>query len=277
MTILVTGATGSVGRLVVDHLSAAGATNIRALTTNPGKAALPSEVEVVQGFIGRPASLGAALAGVERMYLAPHPLTAREVTELARAAGVEYIVDLSSSDADDEATRDPSQWWYYAVEHAVERSGVAWTHLRPGEFMTNTLDWAAQIRTTGVLRAPYGHASNTMIDLDDIAAVAATVLLQDTHIGKKYVLSGPQAIERVEQLRLIGAAIGRTLRWDEQQHDEALAELTKGMGDYAQHYIDYLAWSVEHPPTPSPEFATLTGRSGTTYAEWVRKHADAFR
>ena len=211
------------------------------------------------------------------MYLAPHPPTVGEVTELARAAGVRYIVDLSSSEADDEAARDPSQWWYYAVEHAVERSGIPWTHLRPGEFMNNTLDWASQIREKGVVRAAYGNGANTLIDLDDIAAVAATVLLQDTHVGKKYLLSGPEAIQRVEQVRLIGATIGRTLRWEEQPHDEALAELSKGMGDYAKSYVEYLAWSVEHPPTPSPEFSAITGRPGTTYAEWARKHADAFR
>lgn len=278
MTILVTGATGSVGRLVVDHLLAAGATNIRALTNDPQKAALPSTVEVVRGFIGRPASIHAALDGVERMYLAPHPPTAVEVAQMARAAGVRHIVDLSSSEADDEATRDPSQWWYYAVEHAVEQSGVAWTHLRPGEFMTNTLDWAQQVRSGDVVRAPYGDASNTMIDLDDIAAVAAKVLLEgDRHIGMKYLLSGPVAIKRREQVRLIGEVIGRTLRWEDQPYDEALAEMTVGMGDYAQHYIDYLQIAVEHPPEPSPTFEQLMGRPGTPYAEWVRKHAAHFQ
>src|SRR5688500_14971528 len=101
MTILVTGATGSVGRLVVDALLAAGAKNIRALTNNPKKAALPAEVEVVEGFIGRPETLPVALAGVERMYLAPLLQTVDEVLALAKEAGVRRIVDLSGEEEND--------------------------------------------------------------------------------------------------------------------------------------------------------------------------------
>jgi uncharacterized protein YbjT (DUF2867 family) len=180
MAILVTGATGNVGRLVVDELLAAGA-HVRALTNNPARAALPAEVEVFDGYIGRPETLLPALDGIEVMYLAPLPKTVREVVRLAREAEVRRIVDLSSSEADAEAAGDPSQWHYYAVEHAVEHSGIEWTHLRPGEFMTNLLGWADQIRATGVVRAPYANSANTYIALEDIAAVAARVLLEEGH------------------------------------------------------------------------------------------------
>jgi uncharacterized protein YbjT (DUF2867 family) len=276
MIILVTGATGNVGRLVVDHLLAAGA-HIRALTNNPKKAALPVGVEVVEGYLGRVETLPAALAGVERMYLAPLPRTVREVVRLANDAGVQHIVDLSSSMADDEAAGDPSGWHYYAVERAVEESGIPWTHLRPGEFMTNILDWAEQIRSTGVVRAGYGNVANTLIDLDDIAAVAARVLLEDGHIGKKYLLSGPEAIKRVDIVRQIGQAIGRDLRFEELTHEQAIAALTPGMGEYAQWYVDGLAQLADHPPAPSPMVEAITGRPATTFAQWAAKHAAAFR
>jgi uncharacterized protein YbjT (DUF2867 family) len=95
LTILVTGATGNVGRLVVDRLLAMGATGLRALTNDPEKAALPTEVEVVEGYIGRPQTVPAVLGEVERMYLAPLPETAREVAGMAKEAGVERIVDLA--------------------------------------------------------------------------------------------------------------------------------------------------------------------------------------
>ncbi len=108
MTILVTGATGNVGRLVVDHLLAAGA-QVRALTNNPKKAALPAEVEVVEGYLGRVETLPAALAGVERMYLAPLPGTVREVVRLAKDAGVQHIVDLSSSNGRPGGRRRPER------------------------------------------------------------------------------------------------------------------------------------------------------------------------
>jgi uncharacterized protein YbjT (DUF2867 family) len=273
MTILVTGATGNVGRLVVDHLLAAGAKQIRALTNNPKKAALPAEVEVVEGYLGRLETLPAALEGVERMYLAPLPKTVRDVVRLAKAAGVRRIVDLSSSDADNEAAGDPSGWHYYAVEKAVEDSGIAWTHLRPGEFMTNTLDWAEQIRSTGVVRAAHANAATAMIDLVDIAAVAARVLIEDGHVGKKYELTGPEAIKRADLARLIGEAIGRDVRFEEQTREEALAALSPTMGEYAEWYVDRIGL----PQTPVRTVQEITGRPATTFAEWAARHAADFR
>ena len=276
MTILVTGATGNVGRLVVDHLLAAGAP-VRALTVNPQRAALPAGVEVVKGYIGRPETLPAALSGIDRLYLAPLPQTAREVVRLAKEAGVRQIVDLSSSNADAEASGDPSGWHYYAVERAVEESGLPWTHLRPGEFMTNTLGWAEQIRATGVVRAPHGNAATAIIDLDDIAAVAARVLLEEGHVGKKYELTGPAAVKRVDLARQIGEAIGREVRFDEQTREEALAELEPIMGGWAAWYVDGFAELVDHPQPVSPNVELLTGRTATPFAHWARKHAAAFR
>lgn len=276
MTILVTGATGNVGRLVVDHLVGAGV-QVRALTNKPQKAKLPTGVEVVEGYLGRPNTLPAALEGIERLYLAPLPHTVREVVRLAREAGVGYIVDLSSSNADSEAAGDPSGWHYYAVERAVEESGIAWTHLRPGEFMTNTLGWAEQIRTTGVVRAPHANAATAMIDLDDIAAVAARVLREDGHVGKKYELTGPAAIKRVDLARQIGEVIGREIRFEEQTREEALAELTPIMGEWAAWYVDGFAMLVDHPQPVSPNVEKLTGRPATTFAQWAARNAAAFR
>src|SRR4051812_46402838 len=165
--ILVTGATGNVGRLVVDELLAAGARDVRALTAHPDRAALPLDVEVARGWIGRPESVRDALEGVELMYLAPHPSTAGAVAELAAAAGVRRIVALTGVDG--------SAW--HGIEAAVDACGVATTHLEPGEFMANALEWAEQIRTTGAVRDAYPGAANAPIDLRDIAAVAATALL----------------------------------------------------------------------------------------------------
>jgi uncharacterized protein YbjT (DUF2867 family) len=274
--ILVTGATGNVGRLVVNHLLANGATNVRALTNNPRKASLPREVEVVEGYLGRVETMPAALAGVERMYLAPLPQTVRDVLALAKEAGVGYVVDLSASEADTEAAGDPSQWHYYAVEKAVEESGIPWTHLRPGEFMNNYQMWAEQIRASGVVREGYANAANAPIDLDDIAAVAARVLLEDGHIGKKYLMTGPETITRAEMARQIGVAIGRDVRYEELPHDEALEALRPVMGEWAGWYLDGMADLVANPQRAEPTVAALTGRPGTTFAEWAARNASAF-
>jgi uncharacterized protein YbjT (DUF2867 family) len=276
--ILVTGATGNVGRLVVDHLLGKGV-EVRALTTNPSKAKLPAGVEVVEGFIGRPETLPAAMNGVERLYLAPHPQTAQTVVDLAVRVGVRRIVDLSSSGADQEAQGDPNAWWFYAVERAVESApGVEWTHLRPGEFMLNALAWADSIRAEGVVRAAYGEAAYAPLDLDDIAAVGAEVLIEDGHHGRKYEMTGPEALSKVEKVRIISEVLGREIRFVEQSHDEARAEmLARGYGEAADWLLDGDAQMIGHPQPILPTVPDLLGRPARTFREWVRTHADTFR
>jgi len=276
--VLVTGATGNVGRLVVDELLGTGV-EIRALTNNPGKANLPGGVEIAEGFIGRPGTVKDALVGVERLYLAPHPKTAQAVVDLAVQAGVRRIVDLSSSGADDEAQGGPSSWWFYAVERAVESApGVEWTHLRPGEFMLNALGWADSIRDEGVVRAAYGEVSYAPLDLVDIAAVAAKTLLEDGHHGQKYAMTGPESLSKIEKVRIIGEVLGREIRFVEISHAEARAQmLAQGYGEAADWLLDGDAQMVGQPQPVLPTVPNLLGRPSRTFAEWARAHADAFR
>ncbi|HZC27886.1 MAG TPA: NAD(P)H-binding protein, partial [Actinopolymorphaceae bacterium] len=148
MRVLVTGATANVGRMVVDELLGSGV-DVRALTSDPARAALPPDVEVHEGFIGRPHTVRDALVDVDAMYLAPYPRTARQITEMARGAGVRRIVALSQFNVDEEIADGPASWWWYATEHAVENAVAEWTMLRPGEFMASTLEWADSIRDEG--------------------------------------------------------------------------------------------------------------------------------
>jgi len=267
MRILVTGATGNVGRLVVDHLLAAGATEVLALTANPAKAALPAGVEVAEGYLGRLETMPAALEGVDRMYLAPLPRTVREVVALAHQAGVQQVVDLAGA--------KDSLW--HAVEEAVEESGIAWTHLEAGEFMTNSTIWAEQIRTAGVVRDAYPNAASAPVALEDIAAVAAAVLLEDGHAGKAYELTGPETVTRAERVRLIGEALGRDIPFVELTHEQAVGQLSAVMGEYAAWYLDRMARLAEHPQRAVPAVEEITRRPGTTFAEWAVKHVGAFR
>jgi uncharacterized protein YbjT (DUF2867 family) len=264
--ILVTGATGNIGRLVVDELLAAGATNVRALTNNPEKAALPPQVEVVRGYLGRVETLRGVFDGVEKMYLAPLEETVREVTTLAAKAGVRHIVDVSG----------PKDSWWGPVATAVEESGAAWTHLSPGEFMDNLLMWAEQIRTTGEVRDGYPEAANAPIDLGDIAAVAAKALLEDGHAGKEYLLTGPETLTRAEMVRHIGAALGREIPFVEVGHDEAVAVLEPSMGEFARWYVDGMRDFAEHPQQANRLVEEITGRPATTFAQWARKKVDQF-
>lgn len=267
MTILVTGATGNVGRLVVDRLLAAGATQVRALTNKPAKAVLPPQVEVVEGYLGRPQTLAAALAGVERMYLAPLPETVEEVVGLAAEAGVRRIVDLSG---------DREGWWG-GVATAVEKSGLDWTHLCPGEFMINSQIWADQIRDTGMVRDCDPLAINAPIALEDIADVATLALLEDRHVGEAYDLTGPEALSRPALVEQIGAALGTEIPYVEISRAAAIEQLTPAMCEYAGWYVNGRAELVGHPQAVSPTFEQLLGRRGMTFAEWAVANADEFR
>ncbi|OJF11815.1 NAD(P)H-binding protein [Couchioplanes caeruleus] len=266
MKILVTGATGGVGRLVVDELLALGATDVRALTVNPTRAGLPAGVEVVTGFLGRPASVPAALAGVDRMYLAPLIETNAEVCRMAAAAGVRRIVDMAGAKGD--------HW--QAIEDGVEACGVPYVHLEPGEFMSNADLWAGQIRAGDVVRDGYGSAANAPIAHADIAAVAARCLLEDGHEGRSYELTGPESLTRRERVSLIGAALGRELTYVDLPHDELVQELEASMGEYAAWYADGLRLLAEHPQRAVPTVAKLIGRPATTFAAWARAHAALF-
>jgi len=276
MTILVTGATASVGRLLVDELVAAGAP-VRALTNKPERAALPAGVEVARGYLGRPESLPAALSGIDTVYLAPLPAYVDDFVRCAREAGVRRVVALSGEPADYEAQGDPSGWHYYRLEQAIEKSGFEWTFLRPGQFMNNTLDWAPMIKAEGVVRAPYAGAVQTPIDLGDIAAVARVVLLDESFTGQKLVMSGPEAITQPEEVECIGAALGRELKFEELTPQQYLDQLAPVVGlETAQWLLDGFRMMAEHPMTPESTVAELTGRPATTYREWAERNVAAF-
>lgn len=282
MRILVTGATGNVGRLVVDELLAARpdpSVRIRALTTNPKKANLPDGVEVVTGFLGRLETMPAALEGVDTLYLAPHPATAKEVVRLAKQAGVQRVVALSSSEADEEAKGDPSTWHYYATEHAVltEGKGLRWTFLRPGQFMWNLIDSAPQIKATGEVRAAYGKSAFAPIHLSDIAAVAAKVLLTDGHDGEKYLLAGPETISKIDATRIIGEVLGREIPFIELSREEARQQFVDGgLEEIADWMLDNDAMGVDYPQPPDFTVERLLGRPARTFRQFVAENVDAF-
>ena len=225
-------------------------------------------MEVVRGHLRRLDTVATALAGVERMYLAPVPDTVEAVVGLAREAGVRHVVDLSG---------EPESWWG-SVTRAVEAGGVAWTHLWPGDFMENTLIWAPQIRETGRVREPWPDAASSPVAMDDIAAVAARALLEPGHEGRAYALTGPETSTRRQLVDRIGAALGREVPFVTVSRAEAVEVLAQAMGDSAAWYVDnVLAASAEFLVPANRVVEEVTGRPATTFAQWAAVHADAFR
>lgn len=267
MKILVTGATANIGRKVIDRLLARGATDVRALTTNPTKAALPQEVEVARGYLRRTDSLPAAFDGVDRVYLAPTPDTVTDVMELARTAGIERVVDLSG---------EPDSWWG-VVTKAVEESGLAWTHLWPADFMENAFTWKQQIQEHGAVREPNAKAASAPIAMDDIASVAAEALLGDDHVGKSPLLVGPQILTRAELVHTIGAALGRDIPFVEASPQDTVEALRPTMGDNAGWFVKtVLAGFTERPDLPTDSVERITGHPAITFAEWAAAHTADF-
>lgn len=266
--ILVTGATGNVGRNVVKQLVEAGRP-VRALTRSPGSVDFPKGVEVVEGDLGRPMTLKDAFYGIECMLLITiHEdetlQAAREVAELAKSVGVRRATVMSG--AGDET-----------VVEAVESAGIACTHLQPGEFMTNTLLWAESIRTEGVVRAPFGSLLSAMIHESDIAAIAVAALLEAGHEGKTYLLTGPQEFTRTETVGMIGQAIGRDIRFVELTSEQAREQWR--LEGYTEEDIEWLlelgTMGCISPATRTVE--EILGRPARTFVQWAREHADAFR
>ncbi len=164
------------------------------------------------------------------------------------------------------------------MERLIEKSGLAWTFLRPGGFMSNTLMWADQVRE-GVVRWPYGAMARSLIDEADIAAVAVRTLTEDGHTSKKYVLTGPEAITQIEQVRIIGEAIGHPVRWEEISRTDARTQLLAAWGNasFVDGALDAWAAAVAAPEPVTAEVARLTGAPARTFSEWARDHVDAFR
>ncbi|ACQ80929.1 NmrA family protein [Beutenbergia cavernae DSM 12333] len=266
MTILVTGATGTVGRLVVDALLDRGATDVRALTIDPVRAALPAGVDVAIGSVLRPETLRGAFDGVRSFYLAPHPPTTAAVMAVAVSAGVERVVDLAGAEG--------TGW--ETIEPPVEESGLGWTHLEPGEFMENATIWAEQIRERREVRDAFPSAANAPIAMADVADAAAACLLDETHAGRRYTLTGPETLTSVEKVRVLGDAIGAPVTFVEVPRADAIAQLEASMGEYAEWYVDGYAALVEHPQAAVPALSEVLGRPATTFAQWARANAAAF-
>ncbi|MDW3848626.1 NAD(P)H-binding protein [Micromonospora sp. BRA006-A] len=278
MTILVTGATGSVGRHVVGELLDRGE-RVRALTRTPETAGLPEKAEVVRGDLLRPETLEPALAGVTRLYLFPVPDTAEQCVDLAVQAGVERVVVLSSDAVNTryEVAGDSIDD-HEKVESAVERSGLAWTFLRPVAFAGNTLFWSHSIRAESVVRAAYPQAAQALVHEADIAEVATAALLSDAHDGKGYTLTGPEAVTQVAQVRAIADAIGREVRFEEMTPEAKRAEMLQYLpADSVDMILGYFAIAERHPDPVTDAIERVTGHPARSFADWAVDHADAFR
>jgi uncharacterized protein YbjT (DUF2867 family) len=286
--ILVTGATGNVGRQVVSQLLATDV-RVRAMTRNPESAGLPRQVEVVRGDFTVPTTLDRCLDGVDAvflMWLAPAAGVAPALERIAKhARRIVFLSNLTVRDGIEEQDF-PVTTLHAKIERLIEATGVRWTFLRPGAFAANALLWwAPQVRAGDVVRWPYPGAVTSPIHERDVAAVAVRALLEGGHAGAKYILTGPQSLTQREQVRTIGDAIGRPLRFEEIPPEAARREMATIMpASIADMLLD--AWqnveyagsaTVEKPAPVTSTVAEITGVPAHSFHDWAVDHAVEFQ
>ena len=281
--ILVTGGTGAIGSELLRLLSQAGVP-ARALVRNPQKAQKLPGITWVVGDLARPETL-TAFEDAKTVFLLTHYF--EDMVELqhnaiaaARAAGVTHVVKVSAFAASDHSNA-PIGRWHYQVEKELQASGMAWTMLRPHHFMHNLLAQAEYVIKEGVIYSPSGDGKIPYVDPRDVAAVAFVTLTQPGHLGKKYVLTGSEAISYRQAAEIIGAVIGKKLRFVDESPEEARARrVREGVPPAVIESI--LAIGAYQRAggktvTITNTVADLIGRPPLTVAEFVQEHASVFR
>ena len=281
--ILVTGATGTIGTEVVKLLLAAGR-KVRVLARDPAKAAkLGDGVEVVQGDLDKPETLTGAFQGVSQLFLLA---TGEELARLernalaaAQQAGVKHIVRISAAGAEAAAPLQLGRW-HAEGEAQLKASGIPWTIVRPGAFMSNTFMWIGMIKGQGVVYNPAGAGQTAPIDPRDIAAVAVTALTSTGHEGKTYDITGPKSLSAPDQVAEISAAVGRPIKCIDVPEAAARAGMlaqgmTPVMADALVELMSYIKNQGYSQVTGTVE--QLLGRPPRTFEQWLGENADAFR
>jgi uncharacterized protein YbjT (DUF2867 family) len=276
-TILVTGATGRVGRHVVQGLLDAG-TTVRALVRNPAGAALPEAVELVQGDITDEAAVERAATGANAAFLLWPSFSAEGAQPVIAALTeqVSRVVYLSSMSVRDDQPPAASGVWGEIEDLLI---GSDWTFLRAGGFAVNTQGWSEEFRSGDVVRVVYPEAARSLIHERDIAAVAVLSLLDDKHIGQKHVLTGPEVLTQTQQIAILSEAVGKPMRIEEQTQAEARQAMLAIGADptLAESSVAYWASLVTNPEPVTTTVPTLLNRPALPYRSWAQEHAPEFR
>jgi uncharacterized protein YbjT (DUF2867 family) len=280
---LVTGATGNVGGPVARQLHEQGH-RVRALVRDPAAAAgLLAGIELAAGNLDDPESVSKAVAGAEAIFLM-HVGTGTEQTKTVAAAAhdaaVPRIVLLSSAGARLLPLEDnPMGVAFAAREQILRESGLGVTYLRPSAFASNTFAWRDAIRA-GQVTDPTGDGVLAVMDPEDIARVAVAALTDETHAGKGYLLTGPQALTARQQVATIAEVTGSPVDFqDITPHEFAQAAIQRGTPPEQAHLMERLneVFRARYSVNITDDVENITGTAPATFRDWCERHADAFR
>lgn len=273
--IVVTGATGNVGRSLVRLLAEAGE-QVTAVARHITEADAPSSgVRVLAADLGDVRSLRPALEEADALFLLVAGDDPQGLVGEAKAAGVRKIVLLSTQGA---GTRPHAYEHAGRFEAAVRGSGLAWTVLRSGGLASNAYAWAEPIRLHRTVAAPFGDVRLPIVDPDDVAAVGAAALRDDAHDGATYVLTGPEATSPRERAAAIGRALGEPVRFVEQTPQQAREQMAQFMPlPVAEGTLSILGEPTPEEQRVSPDVERVLGRAPGSFAEWATRNTPAFR
>ncbi|MFB7518182.1 NAD(P)H-binding protein [Streptomyces sp. NPDC056144] len=280
--VLVTGGRGRVATALLDLLAAAGI-KATAGSKNPADLSPPAGTDTVHCDLADPATFDTALAGVDSVFLYAEATHARAFAERARAAGVEHIALLSSSsvlapDAEENAIATSHLAAERALAAVADTGAFEATHLQPGAFAANALQWARALRAGHAPALPYPHSHGDPLHERDIAEAAFAVLTQPRLRGSSYLLTGPESLDFTEQLAIVERVTGRPAPHTVITPEEWKASVTGHLpAPFADALLSYWASTDGRPVPLTDTVEHLTGRPPRTFAEWTTDHARAFR
>ncbi len=280
--ILITGASGNVGKQVLKQVAATGAKVRAAFQTVTKAAAAPSGVEIASMDYNKPETLQAALKGIERVFLvAPPtpnlPALERKAIDEIKQSGVRHVVKLSAMGGRDAIF--PRQ--HADSEDYIKSSGVSYTFLRPNGFMQNFVTYnGATINTQNAFYGSQGDGEVSQIDLRDIAAVAVKTLTEDGHQGKAYTLTGPEALSNARVAEILSEDTGREIRYVDlpaEQFKQAL--LGAGLQEWSANALVDLQQFYRRGSASAVtrDVEQLLGRKPISFEQFSRDYAQAFQ
>jgi len=277
--ILVTGATGNVGKELVKLLIEKG-TRFRVLVRDPKKLAVHSnQMEIAIGDLDKPETFLPGLRGIDKLFfVTPDTKQVTHLLQAARQAGVKHIIKLSTIEAD--RSLGPGKW-HRQQEELIKSMGFTWTFLRPTMMMVNTIEWwGATIKSQNAVYFPGGNGKVPPVDPYDVATAVCTVLTEPGHEGKIYELTGPESFTIGEMVTILTKVLNKPIQY----RDVPVFAAAVGMLRFGLPFYLVIGLMQTLGALRRSEYAYVTDsveRLGKgkprTFEQWCLHHREAFQ